>query len=626
MEMTHLIPDRERDENLSLRGSGTDKADNKLWVKSRLIVLVSLTLAFTASLLFVADPVVAQEAVTGEGQVLGSPDIEVSVTDNRLETGEVQELTVTLSNSGDIRRGGPQVFQERVKMARNVRVSLEEEAIDAPIDVKTGTVVLGDVADGRPRTATFRVETSEDVKVGRYRIPVQIEYTSTRLVEYFKIPTPPGYTNPRYRGEREKTIVEEVEVVFESEPRFDVVSDTASGLYAGDTGIFKLKIRNTGDKAANDTTVLLESGSEGVAFGPLENPRKSASVSVSKPDSGDPSVTEYNLAPRGSGSDPGSEITPTRPESSDLAPGESETVSVKMNAGDEVTPGIYPVSVRVEYFNENGVEDTSERIQTQVRVGRERRFKIEDLRTESLRVDENDGVVRGKIVNTGTATARNVVVTLSSKGTITATGPEAAVKDLKSGESKSVRFDLAVAEDAEPGNRSLTFNVEYENDDGDIRKLDDPVRKTVTVGEEVDEFEILHVNTSVNAGGSSTVKVEIRNTGGYTTEDANAKMFVNDPLSSSDNSAFLGDMEPNETETAVFKITATGEAIPKEYDASLEVRYDDRTGDMELTDGMSFGIPVGESSGGIPLPFIVAGVIVTMASGAVFVYQRERNA
>jgi hypothetical protein len=103
MEMTHLIPDRERDENLSLRGSGTDKADNKLWVKSRLIVLVSLTLAFTASLLFVADPVVAQEAVTGEGQVLGSPEIEVSVTDNRLETGEVQELTVTLSNSGDIR-------------------------------------------------------------------------------------------------------------------------------------------------------------------------------------------------------------------------------------------------------------------------------------------------------------------------------------------------------------------------------------------------------------------------------------------------------------------------------------------------------------------------------------------
>lgn len=572
-----------------------------------------LVLLLTAFVLVAAEPAAAQQrgTITGEGLVVGEPDIEASIADNRLEPGRTVELKVTLSNSGDIEIGGPEVYQNRVEMARNVRVSIAEEELEAPIEVKTGTVVLGDLPDGQPMTATFRIETKEGAEPRRYSIPLLIEYDETRLVRYFRTTTPPGFSNPRYTGSDDQTVVKEAEVVFESEPRFDVTSSGVSNLYAGDTGVFELTIRNTGDETARDATVRLETGSSDIAFGPLNKPRPSASVSAAD------SSGVSELAP----GEPRSELVPN--ERPGLAPGESETVSVKMNAGDETTPGSYPVSVRVEYFNENGVEEVSERIQTQVRVGKERRFRIEDLRTESLRVDENNAVVRGNVVNTGTATARNVVVTLSSRGTITATGPEAAVDDLEPGESKPVRFDLAVAEDAEPGRRSLSFNVEYENDDGDIRKLSDPVRVPVTVGEEVDSFEVVSVDTSVEAGGSDTVELEIRNTGGYPVEDANAKMFVNDPLSSSDNSAFLGEMDENETKTAVFTVSATGEAVAKEYGASLEVRYDDRTGDTELADDMSFGIPVDESSGGLPLPFILAGVVVVMASGAVFVYQRR---
>jgi hypothetical protein len=564
------------------------------------VVLVAVALVSVA-------PVGAQSS---ESQVVGSPDIDVSVTDNRLGTGEVEELTVTVSNSGEVRIGGPQVFQERVKTARNVRVSLDEDAVEAPIEVKTGTVVLGDVADGRPRTATFRIETRDDTEPGRYRIPVEVEYDSTRLVDYLRTQSPPGYTRPKYRGEREETVEEEVEVVFESEPRFDVVSESASGLYAGDTGIFEVTVRNTGDETASDATVLFESESSEVGFGSLSDPRQSASVSAGGSGDGDTEVVD-------------GEVVSVDGGGSDIAPGETETVTVKMNAGPDTIEGSYPVSVRVEYDNKNGVEEVSDRVRTQVDVGAERRFDIEDLQTERLRVDENDAVVTGEIINTGPATAHNAVVTVASEGPIRATGPESAVGDLEPGGSAEVRFDLSVAEDAEPGRRSLTFDVEYENDNGDLRKLDDPVRKTVSVDEEVDAFEITDVETSVTAGGSDTVEVEVRNNDDYTIENANAKMFLNDPLSSSDNSAFLGNMEAGETKTAVFKISATGDAVAKEYDASLEVRYDDRTGDTELDDNMRFGVPVDESSGGLPIPFVVAGIAVVIASGAVFVYQRR---
>lgn len=595
---------------------------NTAWV---LCALLSLSFGLVA-----VAPAGAQGGeIVGESIVIGEPEIEVSVTDNRLEAGESVELTVTLSNSGELRVGGPEQYQDRVKSARNVRVSIDEEELDAPLDVKTGTVVLGDLREGEPRTATFRVETEENAETGRYTVPVQLEYDSTRVIEYSRTRTGRGITNPRYRGEDEETVVREAEVVFESEPRFDAVSSTVSGLYAGDTGVFELTLRNTGDETARDATVRLETGSSEVSFGPLESPRESAGVSFSGTGTGAGSQdggVEYDLVEGESGSElvpSGSEGSGSGVSGSDIAPGESKTVSVKMNAGSETVPGSYPVSARVEYFNENGVEEVSDRLQTQVEVGDERRFRVDDLRTERLRVDENDAVVRGTVVNTGTATAHNAVVTVSTEGPVRATGPESAVGDLEPDGSAEVRFDLAVGEDAEPGRRSLTFDVEYENDEGDLRKLDSPVRKTVTVGEEVEAFEVVGVETSVEAGGTDTVEVEVRNNDDYTIENANAKMFLNDPLSSSDNSAFLGNMEAGETKTAVFKVSATGDAVAKEYDASIEVRYDDRSGDTELDDDMRFGVPVNESSGGLPLPFVVAGVAVVLASGAVFVYQRR---
>ena len=527
----------------------------------------------------------ATPVVAGEEQVIGSPDIDASVADNRFGPSERGSLDVVLSNSGDVTKGGPAEYEERVKTARNVRVSIDEGA--TPVDVKTGTVTMGAVQDGVPRTASFAIETERSVEPGRYEIPVEISYDSTRLVEYSETTAPPGYTSPSY-SDFERSVTETVEMVVESEPRFEVVSAESPDLYAGDTGTYELTVRNVGDETANDPRVRLRSGSRNIAFGPLTNPRPSTSVSASE-----------------------------------VSPGETATVSAKVNADTETTPGEYPVTVRVGFRNSNGVEDVSDNVSTQVSVGDERSFRLEGLRAEDLRVDENDVTVTGNLVNTGPSVAYNAVATVSTKGAITPTGPESAVGDLSPGESKPVRFELAVSEEAEPGNRSLSFGVEYENENGDVRRLDSPVRKPVTVGEEVDDFEVVDVDTSVSAGGSGELRVDVRNTGGSAVEDANAKVFLNDPLSSSDNSAFLGEMQAGDTQTAVFTVSATGDAVQKEYAASLEVRYEDGGGDTELADGITFGLPVSEPSGGVPTVYVVGVVAVLAVAGGVFYYTRR---
>ncbi|MCG1004952.1 MULTISPECIES: COG1361 S-layer family protein [Halobacterium] len=118
--------------------------------------------------------------------------------------------------------------------------------------------------------------------------------------------------------------------------------------------------------------------------------------------------------------------------------------------------------------------------------------------------------------------------------------------------------------------------------------------------------------------------VGIRYNGDQAVSATNAKLFVSDPISTSDDSAYLGTMEPGETMNATFTASAGSAALVKEYDASIEVRYDDADGDTKYTDGLSIGIPVSPASGGLPVPLpVIAGVVLIAAGGAYVLYRRR---
>jgi hypothetical protein len=203
------------------------------------------------------------------------------------------------------------------------------------------------------------------------------------------------------------------------------------------------------------------------------------------------------------------------------------------------------------------------------------------------------------------------------------TSAESSVDTLEPGDSQPVRFRLAVSEDAEPGSQTLNFVVEYENSDGDLRRSASPIRESVDVGPERDQFTVVDVETGVTAGGSDTLTVTLENTGDETVSDANAKLFVNDPLSAPDNSAFLGTVEPGETTTATFSVEAASEAQVKAYAGSVEVRYEDESGDTRLADGIQVGVPVAPNSGGLPLTYIGLGLGVAVLSGGVYTWRRS---
>jgi hypothetical protein len=519
--------------------------------------------------------------------VVGRPSLDLDAQGDRLAASEDRVLTVIVTNDGQVDDGGPAPYEREVTTARAVRLEVLDDRIDAPIEVTSGPVTLGSVPDGRSARATFQVETGADLAPGTYRIPVRVEYQYRHAVEYRVVDGPPGYMNPDYADSR-RGRTKHVTVRVAPEPRFDVIAANTSGLVAGDTGDLRFVIENVGSETARDATVRLTASERGLYFGAPDARTPNASVYVDS-----------------------------------LAPGEHHAATVKVGASDDLSSGSYPVRVALTYEDTNGIARRSSPLSAGVDVGAEREFVLRNVTTDRLRVDEDDAVVRAEVQNVGDVAAHDAVVRLASRGAVRVTGPESAVGDLAAGESAPVTFRLAVPADAEPGSRSLAATVEYENAAGDVRTTRTPLREAVTVRPEREPFEVVDVATALTAGGSAQVRVTLRYAGETPATDAEARLFVTDPLSASDAAAYLGTMASNETRTAVFRVDAGDDALAKRYTGAVEVRYDDDDGDSTLADGTRVGIPVAPSSGGLPFGYLGVGVGMVALGGVVAVYRRR---
>jgi len=540
-----------------------------------------ITILAVVGLLLIAPvvPAVASSVVTG------NPELSYSVADDTFQANQQATLTVVASNDGNIEDGGVGRFEDQVQTARSVQMRVREGRIDAPIDVKTGTVTAGSVGPGGTAQFSFDLEIG-DAEPGTYTVPVEVTYRHARAVIYDETASGPAEIEYVWLDE-EQTV--DLTIRIDERAEFDIVSEGTNQLFAGDTGSLAFTIKNTGSQTAANASVQLSSAASGVFFGNPTNPAGDTGVFVRS-----------------------------------LDPGETRRVSVQVGATDDVSPGEYPVNAVVSYRDENDIGQRSDTLTTGVSVRPERTFAMEGIETSNFRVDESEATISGQITNTGPAPARNVVVRMRDHGTVTPTNGESAVGTLEPGESARVSFTAAIASDAEPGSNSFTFDVEYENAEGDVLTAANPLRKRAAIDSERDRFEVSNVSTTVTPGGTAQLSADVRYVGDDPISAVNARLFTSDPLSTSDDGAFLGGMEPGETATATFRISATSDALPKEYASSIEVRYDEADGDTEFTDGMPIGVAVNEPEGGPPVPPVVVGAVVVLALiGGVLRYRRR---
>ncbi|KAB1188129.1 MULTISPECIES: COG1361 S-layer family protein [Haloferax] len=517
--------------------------------------------------------------------IVGEPNLQAYAPSNKLVPGQETPLNVVITNYGgdtEYRKftssesSGSLSDQERSKLeaqvrsARNVRLTLESG--DAPVEVNTATLPVGDIPHATQREVTFSTSVKENAAPGTYDMTLVAEFEHDESVR----------DNGDVQNEEDKTVEIPVTVVVEEAPRFQIVSVETTAQVGG-SGTTTLTMRNVGSQTAYDSSVALTSQNSEITFGQAASATRYA---------GEWGVNETRQL-------------------------EYETAIASSAAVQQ-----YALSTVVNYEDEDGVAQQSKNRATGVTPLAEQSFSL-DATDSTLRVGR-EATVSGTITNDGPQTARDAVVVISSKSPNTnIKETEYALGTLDVGESSDFSFSVEVTDSADAGQRQLSYTVEYRNADGDTQQSN-ALLMNAEVKPKQNLFGIETKNGSLEAGSSKTVTLVVTNNGDETYRNIDAKAFADSPLELGDDTAFIQELAPGESAEIPLELSAASSASAKTYSFDIDFEYENEDGERKLSDSYPVAVDVTESTGGGGLSMPLVGAVLVVGLGIVgFLWYRR---
>jgi hypothetical protein len=469
---------------------------------------------------------------------------------NVVSPGETTTLTVQVQNRGTavtsaedgISQLRSVVESHGIRPGSALATTVEFEAGDAPLEVKSGEQGVGTISPQGARDATLRLEIDEDASPGTYDIPATIEYQHIRAIMV--------YEDKYYISRRDVTVKKRVTVRIDESFRLEVVDVTGENLRNKENGTASVTVRNVGSEAGTNAELQM--------------------------------VGTEQIIPRTNGVSLGT-----------LEPGETVTTDFRVGVQNIETAGNYSVGFRVNYEDDNGdVKQSNVRSGT-VHVEDSASFTLE-ASAESLYIDST-GAVALKVTNTGDTAARNARAVLHPAEPFSPLSTSASLGTLEPGESTTARFKLEVADRAIAQEYPLVFTIEHD-DAYDERVMSDQRTVSVDVGPEM-TFETSGLS-QIAAGSTETIDVTVKNTGDGVMRDAIARINVNTPFETDDDTAYVGDLNPGESRTVTFTVSVDGAATPKAYSVDTTIKYDNTFDRTVVTDIEPTSVEVTEKKGG----------------------------
>ncbi len=323
---------------------------------------------------------------------------------------------------------------------------------------------------------------------------------------------------------------------------------------------------------------------------------------------------------------------------SDIMGGASRTATFNVKVADSAAPGTYVLPLEVTYTHLQEAEEygpdtlrynyqkKTETLPLTVRVTPGLRVEVLDVRSESLNVG-TEGYVSMTLKNIGHDTANKAVAKVVRNGAspLIPTDGNAYIGTFEPGETVDVRFKVAVADSAEPQSYPLDVVVAYE-DYEEKSTASRPVTIGLPVGGKI-AFEVASPTVTLHPGGKSILEVAYRNTGAAKVYNAQARISAVDPFTSSDDTAYLGDLAPGETATARFEVSIDADATLKEYGIDSEIRYRDDLDNSKISDTMKVRVALEKKQGALftnPVFLAAIAAVVIGAGYYIFVYRKKK--
>jgi hypothetical protein len=319
--------------------------------------------------------------------------------------------------------------------------------------------------------------------------------------------------------------------------------------------------------------------------------------------------------------------------------GNGNAVIVRFNAkiSANATEGEYvlPLALKYRYatvvnqdvadifqFTYDNAEET---LPLTIRIKPHVKIEVVDLASEPLSAG-SEGYLNLTIRNAGREDGEMAVVKLLRNGQsqVIPAVSSVFIGSFRSGDTVTCRYKVSVAKDAMDQDYPIDIVVTSTNREGSVVSS-----AATTVGVPVHAkpaFTVVSPVPEVPAGSGKILEIQYRNNGAVTIYAAQARITPHDPLTISDNTAFIGDLKPGETAIARYDIQAGAGAEPKVYSFDSNIRYRDALGTSQESETIPVQVTIVTAAPGISaVSALAAGVLAALVIGIAFLIYRQRK-
>jgi hypothetical protein len=363
----------------------------------------------------------------------GKPDLSAALSGtNEFPPGRDVTFTVLLRNSGlnevqiiDPRR---QERDDPPNLAKLVTAGLM--AGDAPVMIKSGTQMVGDIPGGASVPVSFSARVREGAPAGDYLLPLSVSYSYLYDTEQVGVDT----VLLRYQEEN-RTLA--IPIRIRPVVAIEAGNVTTEFLNAGTQGFVTVDIRNSGHATGESAVARIE---------------RSGTSPVIPVDS--------------------SVYLGTYP------PGAVVTARFKVAASGDAEAASYPLNLGVTYTNPEGDLASTDPVTLGVPVGGKIDFAV--VSDSAVITPGSEEPLTVVYENTGASTAYSAQARISATDPFSSADDTASLGDIRPGERVEARFAVSADKSATIKEYALDTEVRYRDGLGTIQ-ISDPIRIPVRV-------------------------------------------------------------------------------------------------------------------------------------------------
>ncbi len=508
---------------------------------------------------------------------------------------------------------------------------------DKDIEVKTPNLYLPAIPPMKPINLQFVVKVNENAKPGRHVLTLKVKFFRIYgLTDVIPLPTqtiPTTYsvttsgsnttttTTYKYSQLLQSFRIQYLEMtkdipvvvyVTKKNVQVKILKVIPIDLRGKSKGELELVIKNAGEKTARNAyaVLTLPSGFEASSGSSQSSAMPSMPMMAGMAGMGSlPSMPTSMMNLQQVTAKSGQEVSYYI---GDLKPNETAKVRFyfKINVKEG---GNYTFHLKLVYLDAYGHTEESSSVPFGVYVAPAPKFTVKSVNSK-LYVNSKGEVTVTIVSDTNLS---DVTVTMSASSPLSVLSSEYYVGNVKAGQPFNATFKLQASSEAEPVTYPAQIKVKYKTLDTYMES--DPIKIGVKVNPKM-SFEVIGV-PKIAAGEEKIIEFKIKNVGDFEVREATARLTIVDPFSSTDDTAYLGNLKPGQSAIAKFKVSVDKDATPKLYALNLEVKYKDPEGDWVISAPTKAVIDVTPAKP----PYALYGAVIAIIVIAAIAYARSRR-